>query len=209
MTCTIRHITREEFKTSFWSGGTTTQLLIYPKDADYSARNFKWRISSAKVEVGESLFTYLPGIKRILMVLEGNLTLVHEGHHSAVLGKFQQDSFKGDWTTRSYGKVTDFNLMMTEECDGNIEVFSLGDESKEKIIQLENSFKDGIQRFTIAFYCCFGSSVVSIKGEKEINLNEGDLIEITGNRGDILPCLKFNSIGENQCNIVKAVIGYK
>ncbi|EYE89367.1 HutD-family protein [Fervidicella metallireducens AeB] len=209
MTCDIRLIKKEEHKTSFWSGGTTTQLLIYPKDAEYSDRNFKWRISSAKVDVEESLFTFLPGIKRILMVLDGNLTLAHEGHHCVNLKKFQQDSFNGDWTTRSFGKVTDFNLMMTEECEGNLKVFSVGDESTEKIVFLENPFKDEFQRFTIALYCSFGSSEVSIQGGKEFNFNEGDLIEITGCKGDVSPCLKFNSVGKNQCDIVKVVIGYE
>ena len=31
----------EEFSTSNWSGGTTTQLYIYPEDGNYAERNFQ------------------------------------------------------------------------------------------------------------------------------------------------------------------------
>lgn len=63
MKCEIKVITKEQQKTSTWSGGTTTQLAIYPEDADYGKRNFTWRLSSATVEAEESVFTSLPGIK--------------------------------------------------------------------------------------------------------------------------------------------------
>ena len=42
-------IKKNQYKTTQWSGGTTTELLIYPSTSKYSERNFKWRISSAKV----------------------------------------------------------------------------------------------------------------------------------------------------------------
>jgi len=62
----VKLITKEQQKTSKWSGGTTTQLAIYPEDADYGKRNFTWRLSTATVEAAESVFTSLPGIDRII-----------------------------------------------------------------------------------------------------------------------------------------------
>ena len=41
----------EDFVTSKWSGGSTTELYIYPPQAVYREGNFKCRISSATVEV--------------------------------------------------------------------------------------------------------------------------------------------------------------
>jgi environmental stress-induced protein Ves len=49
------------------------------------------------------------------------MTLTHEGHYSRELGAFEQDSFQGDWTTRSRGRVTDFNVM-TVGGDSSVEV---------------------------------------------------------------------------------------
>ena len=103
-----------ELPVSRWSGGTTTQLAIYPPHADYAARNFVWRVSTATVEAPESLFTALPGVSRKIMVLEGRMTLAHEGRYTKELGRGEQDAFSGDWTTRSRGRVRDFNVMTTE-----------------------------------------------------------------------------------------------
>jgi environmental stress-induced protein Ves len=81
----VEILRKNEFEVSTWSGGSTTQLYIFPRDALYSEREFKWRLSSAKVEVEESVFTPLPGFSRIIMVIEGEIHLEHQGHHSAVL----------------------------------------------------------------------------------------------------------------------------
>ena len=42
-------ITQEQYVTTLWSGGTTTQLAIAPEGAVYADRDFLWRLSSAKV----------------------------------------------------------------------------------------------------------------------------------------------------------------
>ena len=64
-------ITTDNFKTSGWSGGTTTELFIFPPTADYQQRNFQFRLSTATVEADRSDFTLLNGISRKLMVLSG------------------------------------------------------------------------------------------------------------------------------------------
>ena len=61
----------EEYTVSQWAGGATTQLYIYPEHADYSRRDFIFRLSSATVECERSEFTSLPEVDRILMVLRG------------------------------------------------------------------------------------------------------------------------------------------
>ena len=85
--------------------------MIYPQSSDYKKNNYDLRISVATVNLESTVFTSLPGVKRILTVLEGELTLVHEGQHEAVLQAYQQDYFQGDWTKRSTGKVRDFNVI--------------------------------------------------------------------------------------------------
>ena len=91
----IRLIRKGEQKEGVWAGGTTTQLAIGPEGADYAARRFDWRISTARVERDESDFTPLPGIRRILMVLEGSVYLTHDGVREIDLAPFEQDVFEG------------------------------------------------------------------------------------------------------------------
>ena len=117
----IEHIKASDLITTKWSGGTTTQLAIYPKDAEYKKLNFLFRISTATVEVEESIFSKLPGISRKLMILDGEIKIEHQNQNSKTLKKFEQDSFEGDWDTKSFGKAVDFNLMTSDKSKGEIE----------------------------------------------------------------------------------------
>lgn len=107
----IQLLTPETYTTTLWSGGKTSELFIYPEGANFKTGDYSLRVSIATVEVESSTFTSLPDVNRTLMVLEGQLNLEHIGHHSVNLNPFEQDQFKGDWTTKSIGKVADFNVM--------------------------------------------------------------------------------------------------
>lgn len=121
----IRHIKASGLITNKWSGGTTTQLAIYPDNAEYKKLDFLFRISTATVEAEESTFTKLPGVSRKIMILDGEIKIEHENHHSKILKKFEQDEFSGGWDTKSYGKATDFNVMTTGNTFGDLEAISL------------------------------------------------------------------------------------
>ena len=103
--------TLEQSLKTTWSGGTTSQLYIFPEDAQFSERNFDFRISSATIEVEESTFTSLPTYNRILAVLEGSLELKHNEKPSTRLEEYEQVFFHGSWETSSIGKVRDFNVI--------------------------------------------------------------------------------------------------
>ncbi|MBQ7796332.1 MAG: HutD family protein [Lachnospiraceae bacterium] len=107
----IRHKTNSEYNTSNWSGGTTTELGIGPEGSRYADRDFLWRISSATVDLEESTFTALPDYDRIIMTLEGEIDLCHNGGPWIHLNAFETHSFDGGDDTVSKGKVVDFNLM--------------------------------------------------------------------------------------------------
>ncbi len=97
--------------TNKWTGGTTTQLYIYPPESSVKARDFDFRISTATVEAESSTFTPFKGYHRTLLILEGSLQIHHEGHHQRKLKKFDQDAFNGDWNTKAIGKCIDFNVI--------------------------------------------------------------------------------------------------
>ncbi len=175
----IEVIRSSEQKVSTWSGGTTTELYIYPKEALYSERNFMFRISSAKVELEESNFTSLPGIDRKIMILDGELKLVHENHYEKNLGLFDKDSFKGDWTTRSFGKVTDFNLMTNSDCCGDIKHLKVSGNNFVEIGNIETDIE--FNNITYAIYC-LGESISAEIDDIEITLNKEDLLVISSEK---------------------------
>ena len=109
----IRHLKAQDFVTTAWSGGTTTQLLIWPEGSDYAKREFMVRISSAVVALEESDFTPLPGVLRYITPLEGSFTLTHPGKAPVVMKPLAQPyRFSGEEATHCAGKATDFNLML-------------------------------------------------------------------------------------------------
>lgn len=116
----IQQFTSDSRTTINWASGTSTELFIHPSKGSFSDRNFIFRISTATVEAEESTFTFFAGITRHLMILKGELELIHEGRYTKHLKPFYQDTFSGEWNTHSKGKVTDFNLMLKEGATGRL-----------------------------------------------------------------------------------------
>lgn len=198
MTPTIRISRKNEQITTRWSGGTTTELAIHPEAAEYSKRNFTWRISTAVVEAEESLFTHLPGFERILMILDGELFIEHEDQHSATLQPFEQDRFNGGWTTRSKGKVRDFNVMLAEGCTGTLEAIHL-QAGIPHVIEGANVLCDE------AFYCVHGSITMSITDQQEIGLAEGDFLLLSGMSADHTMAIS----SQNEATMLRATLFYE
>jgi uncharacterized protein len=86
-------ITRDQFKVMPWKngGGQTAEIAISPKGSDFRENNFKWRISSARIE-NESHFSQFQGYNRILTVLSGEGVLLNNQE----LGPFEFIEFEGE-----------------------------------------------------------------------------------------------------------------
>ena len=118
MKCLVKQ--KEAFTATAWSGGTTTELFLYPEGASYAERNFAVRASTSTVDKETSTFTDLPGYERLLMSLDRRIRLVHNGAAEVELAPFDVDRFAGGWNTRSFGRCTDFNLMLASGWQGSL-----------------------------------------------------------------------------------------
>lgn len=163
-------IKSDSFITSKWSGGTTTELFIFPQTASYQKRDFKFRLSTATVEVEESTFTSLPGISRQIMILSGGIAISHKGKYTKQLNKFDIDEFSGDWETTSIGKCTDFNLMTKGTTRGNLNARLI---EKGKSINL----KLGANIDWLFIYIYSGEVKTNISNEN-YSVQMGDLLAI-------------------------------
>ena len=76
----MREIFENEFITSNWSGGTTSQIFIEPENASVKNKDFDFRISSATCDLDKSEFTPYNGFTRYITPLDGNLKLVNNGN---------------------------------------------------------------------------------------------------------------------------------
>lgn len=151
---------RKNQKVTTWSGGTTTELLIYPDTANVAEKNFDFRISTANVLVENSEFTFFPGYHRKLAILEGKLKVKHNEGDWFVLKENEQIDFEGDWKTVSEGKVVDFNVIYNRNY-------------KVEMDFMENIHNRGIteENEVLAYYCVKGSGVIN-----SIPFEEGSFI---------------------------------
>ena len=138
-----RIIKPEEYETGVWSGGTTTQLAIYPPGASYADRNFIFRLSSATVDTEQSEFTYLPDYDRWLMIFEGSARLVHSSEREVTINPYEYDAFDGGISTVSFGRVTDYNLMLRKGGTGSMKAIGLDENIKEIRIMPQGEYQSG------------------------------------------------------------------
>ncbi|SFI82837.1 HutD family protein [Myroides guanonis] len=106
----------ESLTAAVWNGGKTFQYYIHPLKSNYSDKNFYYRISSATIEIEESLFTQFKGYNRYLIMLDNNLNIKHNG----IIKSFKPleiFSFDSNDEVLSYSKGSDFNLMVTKQLD--------------------------------------------------------------------------------------------
>lgn len=188
----------EDFNISNWTGGKTKQLAIYPEDGNYLERKFVWRLSSATCELEESNFSKLPDYDRVLVVLEGKVVLAHEDVRVARLNELEQDRFSGGYKTKSFGQITDYNLMVRKGNEGFVDILDLTAENMTPEVESYPEF----QLATQAFYCRDGFATVSING-KSVLVNEGEQLVINYDQHEEV---KVSIMGEG--HVVRCQIFY-
>lgn len=162
---TILHLRSDDFKTALWSGGTTTELYLYPPTGSYAARDFLIRISSATVDLDESDFTPLPGVERFITPLEGSFTLSHPGVPGVKLVPLSAPyRFSGDIPTHCVGKATDFNIML-HGCQGHMQL---------------RQYRASIQPGFNSFYP-LSDGIISVENQ-EYPVKRGELLVIFSHR---------------------------
>jgi len=162
----IYHLTEKDYKVGKWSGGTTTELFIWPKGADYSTRNFSFRISSAKIDLEESDFTPLDGVTRYITPLSGEFTLTHPNTAPVTLKPMDEPyRFLGETPTHSKGKATDFNLMLK------------GATGKMAVCQE--------WKISAGFNCLYAVEPTTVRLEKIHHLLQGELLVVFADENQV------------------------
>ena len=141
MDFTTKIIKEDDYITTEWSVGKTSQIFIYPEDSNYKELNFKFRLSSATVELDKSEFTKLEGVERFITPLDNELKLTHNHKDYISLKPFEVYKFDGGLDTTSYGKVRDFNLMLMNGVKGRLESVYI-DKEYLLVEEISSDFKE-------------------------------------------------------------------
>ena len=190
----IEIIKKHQQKESVWSGGKTNQIYIHPSNSIFQDRDFDFRISSAIIEVEGSEFSPFNGYDRALMVLNGELEIVHEDQYSKKLNQYEVDYFSGDWKTTSKGKITDFNLIFKRGLKGELNYLTL---NGDQIISKDfSNLPNRVGYFVIS-------------GELKVGINNSEYkVQI----GELLMIEKSNNLSEKliyfdgNCEVVELLI---
>ena len=192
-----RLLKEDNYNISDWSGGKTKELSIFPHNSKYADRDFIWRLSSATVDLDESDFTLLPDYNRVLMVLNGSVVLTYNDQKTVNLEELEQDSFDGAWNTKSYGRITDYNLMVRKGYDGKVDV--IRPESSAKVYG--DTLGSSLNCVTHALYCKEGYFLVN-PGTGSVMVKPGEMYLMEA-RGEVP---EYTLMGNGV--IVRAQIGY-
>ena len=116
----MKIITKSGYKRATWKNGLgfTDEIAIHPESATLSKGDFKWRLSSARIE-NASPFSMFPAHERVLVILKGKgLRMAHvyeEGEPEEIheVKPLEPYEFPGDIQSRCElmgGPVVDFSV---------------------------------------------------------------------------------------------------
>lgn len=195
-------IRQSDYVTSNWRGGKTNEIAVFPASKRYIDRDFVWRLSSATIELEESDFTKLPDYDRILMPLAGEVILSFDDEKTVRLGELEQASFSGDCKTKSFGKITDFNLMTRKGIsEGKLDVIL----PKEEAVSFKDEGEEELtagEKITHAIFCRDGYALIAAGGSSQM-LKTGETL-ILECEEDEYP--EYSVMGEG--HLVRAMIRY-
>ena len=176
----MRIIRSKEYKITSWSGGTTTEIYLYPEDGNYSRKQFFYRISTATIETLESVFTVLPGVERVIVPLENKMILRHE-EEEVVLSPYEPYRFSGERNTRSRGINRDFNLMMNHGKRGNVEILTIsqGSSSIEEAVDTLYYYAEGKETIGVGGETLFPGDSILVKTQERIELVNSSSEKVT------------------------------
>lgn len=128
----MKEITKSEFKITDWSGGQTTQLYIHPEGADFSKRDFDFRISSASFKETSSNFSDFSGYQRYILPLKSFIKIGHEGLYERTINPYEVEYFDGRWKTYSENSLDtiDYNFIVKNGSDATMEIIKTNKEIK-------------------------------------------------------------------------------
>ena len=174
-------IQEKDFITTKWSGGETTQLMIYPENADFSKKNFLFRISSATFTSTASSFSDFSDYQRYILPLEGELSVSHDKLYSRKLKQYEVEYFDGAWQTSSENSLDcrDYNFIYRKGSQAGLQVLIKGDQQE-------------IKPNTIVTMFSSAKSQLAINGE-EINVEGFDLLYLDSEGEGITIEVKENS----------------
>lgn len=187
----INIINCDDAITTSWAGGESRQYYIYPPDSTYAARNFFCRLSMATSNSdAESKYTNLENLTRYLVMLDGDAHVYHKDKYDIVMTPYNEiDVFDGGWESYATGKVTDFNMMLSNNCRGKMSIVD-----RDMLIKANIDLVFNNSLSIIAFFCKDGDASFKLNTGEQFNIAKYELIMFEGVTKDFEAYLKLGNV---------------
>lgn len=143
--------------------GQAEELAIFPQGAAYEERNFVWRLSVSVFEQEGAALDQLGEYDRVLLALDGDTVLIHQGQRVIRLKALEQDRFDGCFSTKSFGRILGYNLMVRKGAAGYLDVLEMAEDGQS----LEWEDSEGRDYACYGFYFHQGHGVVNWGGQRQ------------------------------------------
>ena len=132
-----------DYKVNIWGGGVTREIMILPANSLLDNRDFDIRISSAVIESPESTCSNFDGYKRIILPLEGSITLITPTG-KVRLTPTEPFTFDGSDKITSLNSVgaIDFNVIFKPEVNASVKIINNYHHIKSKKSCIAFAFED-------------------------------------------------------------------
>lgn len=155
-------------------GGTTSEVAIFPTDAEVGLLNFDWRVSIAAIET-DGPFSSFPGYDRHLVVWRGDSAKLNDD----IVANYKVFEFKGELAVTAKlmgGPVQDFGVIFKrDKIVGSTTTHLLNDDAVQDVAAKGETF----------LMCMAGELRVG-----EFYLNPGDVIHASGEGSLIVTALE-------------------
>lgn len=166
---------KENQEVTDWGGGATIQLSVYPQNCSGGhLLEYIFEITSSTVIYDTTDFTQFYGYKRLLMVIEGEMTLIHGDGKTVHLGKYEYDCFDGNDKTRSMGKATDYEIVIKNDDYAELKVFEM---KKSCSMPIDNMTNPNYHDCCQGIYCHMGAVTV-IVNNSTYEMGQGEQLSV-------------------------------
>jgi uncharacterized membrane protein YgaE (UPF0421/DUF939 family) len=172
-------------KTTNWSGGVSTELLIYPERAFFSERNFIWHFSSSTNDYRETTFSVMNGYKRHLLLLSGNAKII-QGTEAYNMTKYESVSLNTEEMAKCIGLCTDLKLMVSDAYEAELKKYHC-----QECHAIKSHNLDKEPYHTKLIYSLYDDL------EFRINIDENEKFEVILNKGDLFILENINELSND------------
>lgn len=110
---------------------TGLPMLVFPNESNYKTGEFSWLFYEERMEDEEWKLNEFLGYNRLLIAIDGEVILAHEGHRVTRLKPGEVDTVDAGIKTKSFGNFRAYALAMRRGVDAQLEMVKVFNKNQD------------------------------------------------------------------------------